>query len=97
MNSGEVKCISYKEVKFSMCHGQFHFHMSHTQHEQLEYYDQFILTLPLNILMALPRKVFAVIGIEIYPKLGVSCFVLSRVLSRGCDVITLFHLRNNSH
>ena len=37
--------------------------MSHAQHEELEYYNQFILTLPLNILMALPRKVFAVIGI----------------------------------
>ena len=46
-----------------MCHGQFHFHMSHAQHEELEYYNQFILTLPLNILMALPRKVFVVIGI----------------------------------
>ena len=46
-----------------MCHGQFHFYMSHAQHEELEYYNQFILTLPLNILMALPRKVFAVIGI----------------------------------
>ena len=46
-----------------MCHGQFHFHMSHAQHEELESYNQFILTLPLNILMALPRKVFAVIGI----------------------------------
>ena len=45
---GQVKCILYKEVKFSMCHGQFHFHMSHAQHE-LEYYNQFILTLPLNI------------------------------------------------
>ena len=44
--------------------GQFHFHMSHAQHEELEYYNQFILTLPLNILMALPRKVFAVIGIK---------------------------------
>ena len=46
-----------------MCHDQFHFHMSHAQHEELESYNQFILTLPLNILMALPRKVFAVIGI----------------------------------
>ena len=37
--------------------------MSHAQHEELESYNQFILTLPLNILMAIPRKVFAVIGI----------------------------------
>ena len=48
-----------------MCHGQFHFHMSHAQHEELEYYNQFILTLLLNILMALPRNVFAVIGITL--------------------------------
>ena len=42
-------------------------------------------------------KSYRVMPMEIQPKLGGSCFVLSRVLSRGCDVITLFHLRNNSH
>ena len=33
---------------------------------------------------------------EIWPKFEGIPFLLSRVLSRGCDVITLFHLRDNS-
>ena len=31
-----------------------------------------------------------------YPNSEVSLYLLWRVLSRGCDVIKLFHLRNNS-
>ena len=32
---------------------------------------------------------------DIQPKLGCALYVLSRVLSRDCAVITLFHLKDN--